>query len=681
MTSDRRHALVIASQNDEMGHLDQLDGAARDLDVVLRDSEIGACAPGLRDGESLLAGQLTAETIRAGILEAIGYAGEKRATLVLALLGHGFSPENNPALYYMGWRSRNGVPLEAVDVRALLSGAADHPGVRSVIAIIDTCTAAAGIPANIAAGTQNGKTGLALLMAAPVGRPAYDLGMSRELTGLLRAGLPGDDATLRLEVIGRRVQAALDAQDLRGFSYPGDLHAGPMWLARNRQADSALKAGSYGDAALAAALRPLAGHRPLPASLSELRGLHAELSAQLHQQRTAAEPGLTVVDLGRAVRVTDSLIAAHRAAALLREHLPDALDDISLRRALVIASGSLDAVKARSPLSVTDAVELAALNFPFRREPDSRPQLARLVVALAAGAEIDPGRRDLKDEWAASVGPVEAYNDALRERKENPVSRRFRLVVSYDALAGEWPLGVRAWVLYAGRECGKNDEITCTADQPGAEAALVAAVSWAEEEAAALGEGLGRIEIAMPATRLLDWQPEMVRYNGARLGLNYTVVLRWSRRLERTQEMRGYNGNVRKRLADLPRQPKSSRVHWLGPHEVSDQRTLSDHLAMGRYAPASGLMARPRQDTEQDAALVDLLLRYLPIVLWPQGPSLGVAHRRRVAIRWQWLPDDFLTAYRARWAGQDEKKPDLIADIRAVWDDDEWLRFCGTASA
>jgi hypothetical protein len=677
MTSSRRHVLVIASQNEVIGHLDHLDDAASALNEVLRDSEIGACAPGLRNGESLLRGEQTAKTITEAITEAVGYAGESRATLVLALLGHGFTPDNNPALYYMGCDSANGVPLTAVDVRALLSGAADHPGVSTVIAIIDTCTAAAAVPANIAAGTQNGKTGLALLMAAAVGAPAYDLKMSRELASLLRAGVPGADATLRLELVGARVQAALDAQDLRGFSYPGDFHAEPMWLARNRQADAAPQVGSFGDAELAAALRPLPGGRQLPASLHELRELHGELSTQLRKQRDSPDPGWSVLDLSRAVRVADSLIAAHRTDAFLREHLRDALNDIALRRALVIASRTLDAAKAQAPLSVTHAVELTALSYPSRREPDSRPQLARLVVALADGVGLDPGQRKLKDEWAASVGPIEAYNDALRELAESPVDRRFRLIVSYDALAGEWPLGVRAWVLYAGRECGKNSGIRCTADQSGAEAALVAAVSWAEEEAAGLGESLDRIEIAMSATRLLDWHPEKVRYNGAWLGVNYRVLTRWSRRLERTAEMQGYNSNVRKRLAELPTQPKASRLHWLGAHEVGDGAALCDELARGRYAPASGLMVRPEQ---RDGSLVDLLLRYLPIVLWPQDVSLGPAHCKRVATRWNRLPDDFLAAYRARWAGKNEKKPELIADIRAVWDDEDWLRFCGTAS-
>ena len=585
MTPSRRHVLVIASQNEAMGHLDQLDKVAGELNDVLRDSEIGACSPGLRNGESLLTGELTAAAVANAIISAVRYAGEERATLVLALLGHGFTPDNNPALYYMGCDSRNEVPLEAVNVRALLGEAADQPGVRAVIALIDTGTAAAAIPANVAAGTQDGKTGLALLMASPVATSAYDLGMSRELIRLLKSGMAGADTTLRLEVIGPHIQAALDAQDIRGFSYPGDYHAEPMWLAYNRQADSALTTGSFGDAELAAALRALPDLPRLPGNIQQLRELREELRARPRQERGAAGSGLAAVDLSRAVRVTDSLIAAHQTAALLRRHLRDAIGDTALRRALVIASGTLDTVRAKSALSVTDAAELAALRYPSRREPTACPELARLVVALADGAGLDPAQPKLRDEWASSVGRVEAYNDALSEQAAHPGRRRLGLVVSYDALAGEWPLGIRAWVLYNGRECGKNDEIRCTADQAGAEDALVKAVSWAEQLAADLGERLDRIEIAMPAARLLDWHPEKVMYNGTWLGVHYAVLPRWSRRLEPTREMRGYNSNVRRHLDQLPGLPKTSRLHWLGATEVSDQATLLSELAMGRYAP------------------------------------------------------------------------------------------------
>jgi hypothetical protein len=654
MTHGRRHVLVIASQCDEKPKLDRLDEAAGALHTALRDGDIGGCEPGLPDGESLLRGslELEAATIAVRIREAIGYAGDTGSTLVLALLGHGFIPGGNPALYLMGKDSKEGFKETAVDVRALLGEAADRPGIKSVIALIDTCTAAGAIPliGDITTGTRNGKIRLWLLMAAAVEQPAFDMGMSRELAAVLRAGAPGVGALLRLSDVAPIIQAALAGQDLRKFDYDGDVSAEPMWLARNRHArGNTLAIGAHRDKALAAALRPL-GDRPLPVGFEELRELHAELSARLRQ-------GDGSLDLIRAAGVVDSLIAAHRTAVFLQECLAGALRTASLRRALVVAGGTLDGDPAAVLASEVDAAELAALTYPSVRERDCRPQLARFVVALAHGAGIDPGGAEFK-QWA-----------------EHSVGRRFRLIVSYDSLAGEWPEKVRAWVVYAGRECGKNS-FDCTADQPGAEDALAEAVSWAEEQAARLGEDLDRIEVAVPARMLVDWHPEQVEYNGSWLGVNYTVLPRWSQRLEPTAKMRGYNSNVRKRLAELSQAPEAGLPHWLGAPEVGDSQALRQKLAMGGYAPASGLIDRP----DQDGSLVDLLLRYLPVVLWPQAASLGSGHCERVASRWNRLPDDFLAAYRARWAGKNQQDPDLIADIRAVWDDEDWLRFCGTAS-
>lgn len=669
MTQSRRHVLVIASQCDAKPKLNRLDEAAGALHAALRDGDIGGCAPGLPDGGSLLHGSLEAATIAVRVREAIGYAGDTGATLVLALLGHGFIPGGNPALYLMGKDSKEELKETAVDVRALLGEAADRPGIKSVIALIDTCTAAGAIPqiGDITTGTRNGKIRLWLLMAAAVAQPAFDMGMSRELAAVLRAGAPGVGALLRLSDVAPIIQASLAGQDLRKFDYDGDVSAEPMWLARNRHArGNTLTIGAHRDKALAAALRPLGDH-PLPTSFEELRELHAELSARLRQED---QP----LDLIRAAGVVDSLIAAHRTTVFLREHLAGALETVSLRRALVVAGCTLDIDPAAVIASEVDAAELAALTYPSVRERDSRPQLARFVVALADGAGIDPSGAEFK-KWAVSNGAIVPYNDALKGWPEHSGGRRFRLIVSYDSLAGEWPEKVRAWVIYAGRECGKKS-FDCTADQPGAEDALAEAVSWAEEQAANLREELDRIEVAVPARMLVDWHPEQVEYNGSWLGVNYTVLPRWSQRLEPTAKMRGYNSNVRKRLAELLQTPETGLPHWLGALEVGDSKALRQKLAMGGYAPATGLIDRP----DQDGSLVDLLLRYLPVVLWPQATSLGSGHCERVASQWNRLPDDFLAAYRARWAGTNQQDPDLIADIRAVWDDEDWLRFCGTAS-
>jgi hypothetical protein len=655
MSQGRRHVLVIASQCENKAELGRLREAARALDDVLRDADIGACRPGLRNGESLNNKNLKSADIVSRVREAIAYAAEEDATLVLGLLGHGFIPGNDPVLYLMGWDSQEEVRDTAVDVKALLTEAADRPGMTSVIGIIDTCTATAAAPTitQIATGTRAGKTRLSL---------------SRELAGLLRTGVPRAGARVNLVEAKKRLKDKLAGQDIVRFEYDGADSDESEWLAHNRQVvGSGHLLGSYGATELHSALRTCPGGYPPPADFDALRALHDELSQQ---------PPSTAIR--RAVRVADSLIVAHQTVSFLRGHMAAELTTEALRRALAtvgVAGGPGRAAAANAALCAeTDAVERAALAYPRKqsKEGSCRPQTARFMLALADGAGIDPTRPEFQ-QWAASIGALVPFNDALRARTGHQAARRLRLIVSYYALAGEWPDEVGAWLLYDGKDSG-HVNLTCAPDQPGAEKALVEAVDWAEEHAWELDASLERIEVAVPARMLLEWRPEEVKYGGSRLGVNYLVLSRWSQRLEPTQEMRRINRNVGKRMAQISGHAKGAPLHWLSAQQVGELVRLRAELGDGKHAPATGLLDRPGQD----GSLVDLLLRYVPIVLWPQVTRLSQAHCAGVRTRWHLLPDGFLTAYRARWA---ETGSDVIADIRAVWDDDDWLRFCGTARA
>ena len=685
MSPVRRHVLVIASQCENMPKLERLREAAMALDGALRDADMGGCAPGLPDGESLLYGNLDAAMIASRIRDAIGYAAQRQASLVLALLGHGFIPGADPVLYLMGWKSRDQIRDSAVDVSALLVEAADRPGVASVIGLIDTCTAAAAAPqiSEIANGTRSGRTRLWLLMAAGAGQSAYDLGMSRELTRLLRAGVPGAGTLLRLDDVTTRIQRALAGQDLATVAYDGNSAAEPMWLAYNRHAGGRRPAfGAYGADQLRDALRGLPGRTP-PGSFDELLDLHGQLAVELADQLTPAQAII------RADRVTDSLIVAHRTVAFLRQQLAAGLSSEALRRASTLASGAGGSGgttltwpwPAASPGASAEAelVARVTLDYP-RADGDCRRQVASFVVALADIAGVDP-RQDAFRDWASSIDALVQYNDALAQydealaaRAARQATRRLILIVSYYAIAGEWPDEVDAWLLEDGAVQG-HDILACTPpDQQGAEKALVAAVDWAEGQARALSAEIERIEVAVPARMLVSWPLEQVMYGDALLGVNYLVLTRWSQRLEPTEAMRRTNRNVRKRLAELAPKQGGDPLHWLAGQQVGEPDRLRDELARGMYAPATGLLDRPGQD----GSLVDLLLRYVPIVLWPQAASLGQPHCERVSAHWDRLPGDFMAAYRARWKGD---APDLIADIRAVWDDAGWLAFCAAMTA
>jgi hypothetical protein len=142
----RRHLLVVASQCRNMRRLQRLDEAAHSLADAFLDATGGACDAALPDGRFLLSGELTSKEITEAIESAIRHASWREATLVLALLGHGFAAGSSTRLYFMGYDSQEQVGLDAVDVQSLLLKAVDHVGVNGVIGVIDTCMAAGAVP-------------------------------------------------------------------------------------------------------------------------------------------------------------------------------------------------------------------------------------------------------------------------------------------------------------------------------------------------------------------------------------------------------------------------------------------------------------------------------------------------------------------------------------------------------
>ena len=130
-----------------------------------------------------------------------------------------------------------------------------------------------------------------------------------------------------------------------------------------------------------------------------------------------------------------------------------------------------------------------------------------------------------------------------------------------------------------------------------------------------------------------------------------------------------YNSNASLRLAEIAAHTSGSPLHWLDEHKVSELARLRKELSAGRYIPAIGLLDNPGRK----AGLLELLLQYVPILLWPRVSRLTSEHRERVDACWQLLPEGFITAYREHWS---DNGTDLVADIRAIWDDEDWLSFC-----
>lgn len=661
----RRHVLVVMSQCEQQGELAELAEIAARLRDIFLDQEIGCCAAGLPDGSAMVAGQMAATEIIAKVDAAIEYAARNDAVLLLAFLGHGFTPGGDPTLYFMGWNSVAGDRGSGVNIRELLTRAADTPGIRGVMGIIDTCAAGAAMPdrAGLVNGTRAGQTRISLVMAAGVGRDAFNMELSRQLIRLLSGGIPGAGAHVWLLApeLAAQLTAALTAQPPVFSGYDGAGQAlDEFWLARNTRAGAA-GLGSYALAELTEVLAPLLpglapGAGPDAAKLSELR---AELAA------LPVSPARI-----RAERLLDSLHAAHETAGFLRSFMPDRLTPKALRRALVAAGGSggppAGPARLSQVASEVDAAEYAALSYP-RAQRSGRPQLTRFVVELADDAGLDLDARPLR-EWASRIDAIVPFNDAVAVRRQWRSERRLRLIASlHYSPSGDWPDKLGVWLLYDGEFYQRRD-IDCSPDQLGAEEALTEAVDWADEHAEHLGVPLRRVEVAVPVGILLRWRPEEVRYV-RRLGMDFEVLTRWSQRLDPRSAMRRINRNAARRVKEIDDNADTSPLHWLHAPDVADLAALFAEFVDGRYSRAVGLV----DDPGENERLFDLLLEFVPILIWPRTGRLGADHRDAVSARWGELPAAFVDAYRDLCAVGDGGP---LADMRAIWDDEDWLRFC-----
>jgi hypothetical protein len=657
-----RHLLVVAVQCEAEQELARLDEAADDLCSALIDETIGACKPGLPDGRAILSGKdLTADGIHEQVRIAIRHAGTNDATLILAFLGHGFVPGQTPTLHLMASDSLRGVRANAVNVRDLLVQATDMPGINGVIGIIDTCTAAAGTPSivDLVSGTRGGRTRCQLLMAAAMNQSAYDLRMSRTIVEIIRRGIVGPRDVLTVSSITSQLREELVGQDTVSFHYDGDpFYEEELWLAHN-QLHTLDQPASASVLSGAKQLLPLLQTLELPAIQAHDRN-PANLQ-KLHQRLLAITPS---PERDRALNVVDSLQVASKTTMFLRSYLPEALSSSHFRRAMAVA----EILPAPAALAGDAAMlENLALRYPVS-DGTCRAQLAKFLVALVVDAGRDPRDRELQN-WATSVGGIMELNNAVESIQRRTQARRVRLIVSLHAsLAGGWPDTLVAWLLYDGKLYQRAD-FPSDPNQPGVETALIEAVDWAEDHARRLGLKLQYVDVAIPTALLLQWRPEEVAYV-QRLGLEYEVVTRWSNRLKRSKQMARAINHSAKRLAEIVTCGTVAPVDWLGKHDLTDLARLRDQLVNGRYSKALALAIRPR-DAED---LMTLLLTYSPIVLWPDAVDEFSGEKRECLVTcWHRMPGEFLNMYRMRWRGQPTGH---AADLRAVWDDDDWLNFC-----
>ncbi|WP_329376827.1 hypothetical protein OG625_04890 [Streptomyces sp. NBC_01351] len=666
-----------------MPRLGSLESAARDLDKVLRDGALGGCSPGLPDGESLFVGDgLTSERIRGLVERAVEHAADRNAVLVLAMLGHGFVPGRTGTLHLMASESVEEVRLGSVDVGALVAMAADHHGVGGLIGIIDTCHAAGAIPSahQLASGARNGRIRLSLLMAAATSQPAYDLTLARELTALLRRGVPGEEKALSVICVAQELRRQVKGQDITDWSLDGAPFAdGPLWFAHNSQyrgPSSGVLSGPLAAEELASAL---GGLHP-PVSVPRVHDTAAVRALQRHLEDVrSAEPDGAAWE--RAAEAADNLYVAVRTVELLRGWIGEGLTTPRIRRAV----SSLFAGERRLPIgrpavcdTDVEVLDYLAFDHPVAHG-NCRPWVTRFVVILVR----EVGRNDQDPElarWAEEIKARQELNDALEHARNRHAEQRLSLVASLHAsVAGGWPESLETWLLLDGEIFERHTFSRPRQPDPerpvgreSVEDLLDSAVLWAHDEAKKLQLPLTRVHVAAPSALLATWRPEESG-SALLLGVHHDVVMHWSERLAPSRLLRLTETAVSDRWTKIESHTaRSAPLEWLSEQETADPRALRALLAKGGHnAGAMGLVHRPTGDKE---GLLDLLLAYTPVLVWPHGADrCAPPLHAQLDDHWRTLPGSLLDTYRCEWRGAPSQD---IAVLRLVWDDREWLAFC-----
>jgi hypothetical protein len=668
----RRHVLVVGAQCTAMGTLTRLEEAAESLHAVLTDPALGACRTRPGDFGSLLVGaELEPEDVRKAVHEAVRRAKADQAVLVVALLGHGFTPPQQTELYYMVARSTTASVMSAVNVRNLLAEAADEPGVEGVIALIDTCHASGAAPdaGGIAGGVRAGRTRLSVLTASAADQAARDMRLTFALVDILREGLSEAGASVYVdERLTEELRDRVAGQVVGRFAYDNDPFAlDGLWLARNMRCSPGAGGGVVGpvghqDLEEAVSMWRAGTRLPARLALADLGPLYRFAGEQ--QVDDAVDPWWR----DRVIDVVVTLQECARAVSLLSRVLTDHLASHLLREARRLSGLPHE---AEGPELLRDLVEYAALRSPRRGDPHWRA-LARFLAALAhlsPGAGATPQLRD----WAQRHGAVTSFNDALKEYARQPRRGKLRLVVSLAGALTGWPEEVDAWLVDSDEELPVHQRFRCEpADRLGTGRAIGAALAWCRSRLPA-PEELVHVDVAAPAHLLARWQPEETKVGRHLLGVHNTVVVRWSGRMDPAEENAEINDAARKVLRKM-RAGGSPAVEWIDAAVLDDRRGLEESLTTGQYDTAVGIDHCP--EALQD--VLEQFLPYAPVLLWPRPEARPDDGRLRTLVREHWhdLPDGLTDAYRRRWSPKHKGCAACLGDVRAVWHDEAWLEFC-----
>lgn len=667
-----RHVLVVGAQCRGAEELPGLEGAARRLHRALVDPDLGAC---LNRGEgetgSLLVGTaLGKAVVEKALAAAVGRAKEEGGPLVLAMLGHGIGGCGGP-LYFVTSGSTQDGAIHQLDVASTIGAVTNEPGLGGLIAIVDTCHAAAALvsPQSATAGLQQGSLRLSVLFAASAHLPAWDMNLSVQLAELLENGVANAGEFLAVDAqLIKELRSRIHTQEPGGFVFDGAPVSGEsLWLAHNVQAAVRRSASSLGSVAyerLHRLLRPLEG----------TEGIHSR------EQLTDWLGGLGQEHLGhpavqRILEFDRDLGICASAVAVLEETFGSALTDDLLRKAAARARFPLEVVVRVPCPSLRDLVEHAVLDQSAVSPAGQRRTLVHFVAALAHLISPEGVLPRELTVWAAKSGAAAALNSRLKELRGT--TPRLVLVVADDG--GEDVVRVDASLLF-GSAVVHTAEFPC---EPGLRAlvsALDEARLWALSWLGAAGERLVPVDVSVPTSLLLDSPPEEWRVvRGKRmLGVDYDVTTRWSGLLTPPpgvplDDMLHAGSQLLSSLQTTAQAGPS----WLDSDDLRSVDTLQELLGRRRMGGCVwGVSTLPEKDFD---LMLEELLIHTPALIWPRRGSVPDtrALQDAVAEHWQSLPEKLVRAFQERLENSvGEGVPGHLADIRTTWHDAHWQDFC-----
>jgi hypothetical protein len=653
-----------------MGRLDQLNEAARGLHEVLVDPLLGGCEP-CQDSElSLLLGdELTRGQVEDAVIAAASRAARDEAVLVVALLGHGFAA---PHLYFMVGDSKAADPASAVNVPNLLAEVSNKPGVDGVIALIDTCHAGAATPdaMTLARGARSGHLRIDVVAAATALQNAKKMRFSFALAQTIRNGLPSAEATLCVKPLIKHLHPRVSGGQTIGYSgHDQDAYAAEddLWLARNAAYSQRPAGDAFGQLAVKQLVDALATCKIAPA-----RWTRDSLNSLIEQLGPKAEDaGADPIAYRRLTDLSAKLAECARTSDFLNRSVPQVLSDHRLRDAGKLAGFPPEVVNA--PV-LRDLLEHAVL----RAQPYGAASwfgLTRFVSALAHLTGL-PLSGDLL-EWAQRLQVVAQVRSALDEFAQQQRRAGVRLVLGLDDAWGQWPEEVQAW-LVRNTVIEGSEVFRCPSqDARGVGVAMALALRWARERLHLDERPLEYVDVAASAALLARWHPEEAVAGRNLLGVGHTVTLRWGGALyadrEAGDDVGEFNDTAARVIQHMQKCGAGGPPQWLETTHLTDLDALHDKLLVTRIEAAFGADQR----SQGWAEVLEFLLPYAPILLWPQENTRLPAERVRTIVNdhWHTLPLALAHAYRQRFTTPDGEVPEL-SEIRAVWHDQQWLDFC-----